>query len=184
MQTYLQSLANKLNSGEKFNTNTNFETELTLICTSPSGSGGKERSLGRRNVKAFLKAKHSVIQIKNTDELCCAQAIVRMKACLHKGDNVDGRHLYENLRDGYPVQGVQAKELHRLAGVPKGPCGLQELEMLQKALSTEYQIVILTVDKPHMNTYKGQENSTHSSRSALSWLYSIWRIFKQILFLF
>ena len=106
MQTYLQSLANKLNSGEKFNTNTNFETEPTLVCTPPSGSGrGKERFVGRRNVEAFLKAKHSVIQIKNTDELCCAQAIVTMKACLHKGDNVDGRHLYENLRHGYPVQG-------------------------------------------------------------------------------
>ena len=39
-------------------------------------------------------------------------------------------------------------------------------------------------DKPHMNTYKGKENSTHSSRSALSWLYFVWRIFKQILFLF
>ena len=181
MQTYLQSLANKLNSGEKFNTNTNFETELTLICTPPSGSGrGKERSVGRRNVEAFLKAKHSVIQIKNTDELCCAQAIVTIKA----GDNMDGRHLYENLRDGYPVQGVQAKELLRLAGVPEGPCGLQELEMFQKALSPEYQTVVLIVDKPHMNTYKGQENSTHSSRSALSWLYSVWRIFKQILFLF
>ena len=102
MQTYLQSLANKLNSGEKFNINTNFENELTLICTPPSGSGrGKERSVGRRNVEAFLKAKHSVIQIKNTNELCCAQAIVTMKACLYKGDNVDGRHLYENLRDGY-----------------------------------------------------------------------------------
>ena len=102
MQTYLQSLANKLNSGEKLNINTNFETELTLICTPPSGSGrGKERFVGRRNVEAFLKAKHSVIQIKNTDKLCCAQAIVTMKACLHKGDNVDGRHLYENLRDGY-----------------------------------------------------------------------------------
>ena len=102
MQTYLQSLANKLNSGEKFNINTNFETELTLICTPPSGSGrGKERSVGRRNVEAFLKAKHSVIQIKNTNELCCAQAIVTMKACLYKSDNVDGRHLYENLRDGY-----------------------------------------------------------------------------------
>ena len=82
MQTYLQSLANKLNSGEKFNINTSFETELTLICTPPSGSGrGKERSVGRRN-----------------------------------------------------VEGVQAKELHRLAGVPEGPCGLQELEMFQKAL--------------------------------------------------
>ena len=97
---------------------------------------------------------------------------------------MDGRHLYENLRDGYPVQGVQAKELHRLAGVPEGPCGLQELETFQKALSPECQIVVLTVDKPHMNTYKGQENSTYSSRSALSWLYFVWRIFKQILFLF
>ena len=157
MQTYLQSLANKLNSGEKFNTSTNFETELTLIRAPPAGSGrGKERSLGRSNVKAFLKAKRSVIQIKNTDELCCAREIVTMKACLYKGDSVDGRHLYENLRDGYPVQGIQAKELHRLAGVPKGPCELQELEMFQKALSPEYQIVVLTVDKPHMITYKGQ----------------------------
>ena len=52
-------------------------------------------------MEAFLKAKHSVIQIKNTNELCCAQAIVTMKACLYKGDNVDGRHLYENLRHGY-----------------------------------------------------------------------------------
>ena len=117
-------------------------------------------------------------------ELCCAQVIVTMKARLHKGDNVDGRHLYENLHDGYPVQGVQAKDLHCLAGVPEGPCGFQELEMFQKALSPQYQIVVLTVDKPHMNTYKGQEKSTHSSRSALSWLYFVWRIFKQILFLF
>ena len=35
MQTYSQSLANKLNSREKFNTNTNFETELTLMRTHP-----------------------------------------------------------------------------------------------------------------------------------------------------
>ena len=124
MQTYLQSLANELNSVEKFNTNSNFETELTLICTLPAGSGrGKERSIGRRNVEAFLKAKHSVIQTKNTDELCCARAIVTMKAHLHEGDNVDGRHLYENLCDGYSVQGIQVKELHHPAGVPERPCG-------------------------------------------------------------
>ena len=53
-----KSLANKLNSGEKFNTNTNFETELTLIRTPSASSGkGKERFLGRRNAEAFLKAK-------------------------------------------------------------------------------------------------------------------------------
>ena len=84
MQTYLQSLANKQNSVEKLNTSTNFETELTLICTPPSGIGrGRERSVGRRNVKAFFKAEHSVIEIKNTDKLCCAQAIVTMRARLH-----------------------------------------------------------------------------------------------------
>ena len=77
-----------------------------------------------------------------------------MKARFNKGDNVDGRHLYENLHDGYPVQGVQAKELHRLAGVPEGPCGLQELGIFQKALSLEYQIVVLTVDKPHKTLTK------------------------------
>ena len=82
------------------------------------------------------------------------------------------------------MQGIQAKEVRRLAGFPQGPCRLQELEMFQKALSPEYQIVVLTVDKPHMNTNRGQENSTHSNRSALSWLYFVWRIFKQILFLF
>ena len=77
MPTYLQSLANKLNSGEKLNTNTNtnFKTELTLICTPPSASGrGKERSVGRRNVGAFLKAKHSVIQIKNTEDAARKQS--------------------------------------------------------------------------------------------------------------
>ena len=79
---------------------------------------------------------------------------------------------------------VFKQELHRLAGVPEGLCGLQELEMFQKALSPECQIFVLTVDKPHMNTNRGQENSTHSNRSELSWLYFVWKIFKQILFLF
>ena len=61
MQTYSQSLVNKLDSREQFNTNTNFETEITFIRTPSNSSGrGKERSFGRRNVEAFLKAKRSV----------------------------------------------------------------------------------------------------------------------------
>ena len=63
MQTYSQSLVNKLDSGEQLNTNTNtnFETEITFIRTPSNSSGrGKERSFGRRNVEAFLKAKRSV----------------------------------------------------------------------------------------------------------------------------
>ena len=61
MQTYSQSLVNKLDSGEQLNTNTNFETKITFIRTPSNSSGrGKERSFGRRNVEAFLKAKRSV----------------------------------------------------------------------------------------------------------------------------
>ena len=61
MQTYSQSLVNKLDSGEQLNTNTNFETEITFIRTPSNSRGrGKERSFGRRNVEAFLKAKRSV----------------------------------------------------------------------------------------------------------------------------
>ena len=61
MQAYSQSLVNKLNSGEELYTNTNFETELISICTPSVSSGrGKERSLGRRNVEAFLKAKECI----------------------------------------------------------------------------------------------------------------------------
>ena len=64
MQTYSQSLANKLDSGEQFHTNTNFETEITFIRTPSNSSGrGKERSFGRRNVEAFLKAKKECIHL-------------------------------------------------------------------------------------------------------------------------
>ena len=57
MQTYLQSLANKLNSGEKFNTNTNFETELTLIRTPPAGSGkGKKKIRGKKKCGSVFES--------------------------------------------------------------------------------------------------------------------------------
>ena len=144
MKTYSQSLANKLNSGEKFNTNTNFETELTLIRTPSASSGrGKERFLGRRNAEAFLKAKRSVIHIQNTYNLCCTRGIVTMKARWQKDDHVDGKQKYENLRHGRPVQTTQAKELHCLAGIPKGANGSKELELFQKVLSPKYQIFCL-----------------------------------------
>ena len=144
MKTYSQSLANKLNSGEKFNTNTNFETELTLIRTPSASSGrGKERFLGRRNAEAFLKAKRSVIHIQNTYNLCCTRGIVDMKARWQKDDHVDGKQMYENLRHGRPVQTIQAKELHCLAGIPKGASGLKELELFQKVFSPKYKIFCL-----------------------------------------
>ena len=53
-----------------------------------------------------------------------------------------------------PVQERLAKELHRLAGIPKGPCGLPELKQFQTALPG-YQIKVVSIDPPHMIIYAG-----------------------------
>ena len=71
--------------------------------------------------------------INNDDQLCCARAIVTMKAYLdegHKGLN------YKNLRKGCPIQGEIAKELYQKANVHEGPCGLKELQQFQDAISS------------------------------------------------
>ena len=47
-----------------------------------------------------------------------------------------------------------AKELHRLAGVPEGPCGIPELQQFQTALPG-CQIKVMSIDPPHMIIYAG-----------------------------
>ena len=42
------------------------------------GKSGRQKALeGKRSMAEVLKKKHSVIQIKNSDELCFARAICR-----------------------------------------------------------------------------------------------------------
>ena len=59
---------------------------------------------------------------------------------------------YHNLKQGRPVQERLAKELHRLAHVPEGPCGIPELHQFQAALPG-YQLKVLSIDPPHMLIY-------------------------------
>ena len=70
----LQSLANKLNSNEEFNPQQGFEVLLSVVAMPTQGSGhGKKHNPGRRCLEQSLKRKHSVITIKNQDQLCCAR---------------------------------------------------------------------------------------------------------------
>lgn len=66
-----------------------------------------------------------------------------MRAHCHRNNDGVTRALWNTLRDGRPRKTTMAKELHRLAGVPEGPCGIQELQMFQDALGTEYQLVVM-----------------------------------------
>ena len=93
----------------------------------------------RNNSFEQLLKKRSVITIKNTDELCCARALVTTK------EYVDGDpdKQCKNLQQGRPIQERLAKLLHQEAGVPEGPCGHKELEQFQAFLGPQgYQIKV------------------------------------------
>lgn len=129
--------------------------EMTLIRT--PGRGGaprRQNKLGRVAVEKVLETKRSVVRILNDDEMCCARAIVTMKAFADADSARDPD--YVNLRKGHPAQKVRAEELHTKAKVPKGTCGIKELQMFQQALP-DYQIKVLSVDKPHMIIFAGPE---------------------------
>ena len=101
----------------------------------PQGSGRKRTIL---NIKEFLHKKRSIITIKNNDDLCLARALVVAIAKIEKDSN------YINLMNPERrTQEKKARELHELAKVPLGPCGLPEVELFQKYL-TNYEINIVS----------------------------------------
>ena len=152
LETYLQALATKLNSNEEFSPDETFTVETTFIRTPGPGRGhGKRYKPSSAAVRGIVKK--SRIPIKNKDDLCCARAIVTMKAYVDAGNDSRDRD-YKNLLYGYPVQERRAKELHQLANVPEGPCGIRELQQFQAALP-DYQLKVISIDPPHMLIYVG-----------------------------
>ena len=63
------------------------------------------------------RKKKCIITIRNRDALCCARAIVTMRAHCHKDQDVDGFRGWDNLKRGRPVQQRQAQALHQQARV-------------------------------------------------------------------
>ena len=101
------------------------------------------------------RKKKCIITIRNRDALCCARAIVTMRAHCHKDQGVDGFCGWDNLKRGRPVQQRQAQALHQQAGVAEGPCGLPELRQFEQALGPQYQLLVMTRMKPFFLIFKG-----------------------------
>ena len=102
----------------------------------PQGSGRKRRTI--LNIKEFLHNKRSIITIKNNDDLCLARALVVAIAKIEKDPSY---HILMNPERR--TQEKKARELHELAKVPLGPCGLPEVELFQK-YHTSYEINIVS----------------------------------------
>ena len=155
----LDTLAGKLNSKEEFHPDRGLQIEVVLVRMPTPGSGrGRKREVGFRAWQTDSKNKRSIIYIKNQDTLCCARAIVTTKAWLHRNDpGVMPMNDWTMLRKGMPRQEKMAQELHRAAGVPEGPCGLTELEKFQRYLSPNYQLKVMSRQKPFFIIYRGPE---------------------------
>ncbi len=152
-QRVLQELSAMLNSNENFTMDDTFNMNISHIRDPGVGSGRAHNKLGLDPIHKILQDKKCVVQIKNTDQLCCARALVTAKAYR----DFDSRHpRYRALRNGQREQTEAAQELHRRAGVPEGPCGLDELEKFQAHLK-EYQIVVVSVEHGYQIIYKGPE---------------------------
>ena len=153
----LATLAGKLNSNEAFNPDRGFQVDVVFVSMLGPGSGHrkKKHNPGRLCLDRENKKKRCIVTIQNRDALCCARAIVTMRAHCHKDQGVDGFRDWDNLKRGRPVQQHQAQDLHREAGVAEGPCGLEELRQFQQALGPQCQLLVMTRIKPFFLIFKG-----------------------------
>ena len=155
----LDTLAGKLNSNEEFHPDRGFAVDVVVVRMPTPGSGrGRKHDVGFRAWEKDSKLKQSIIYIRNQDALCCARAIVTVKAWIHRNDpGVMPWNDWIALHDGRPRQGVYARQLHQAAGVPEGPCGLPELETFQRYLSPHYQLKVMSRQHPFFIIYRGPE---------------------------
>ena len=83
----------------------------------------------------MLKIKKCILRIKNNDKVCCARALVTAKAKLEKHDK------WESIRKGFEPQRQLALQLHEMATVEVGACGIQEIKAFQSVMK-DYQIYV------------------------------------------
>ena len=149
-QMMMQQISKILNSNENFAIDDSFHIEVSHIRDSGVG-GTRGQQPGTRPIEQFLKNKKSVVRIENDDELCCARALVTAKAFRDWGYR-DEQYLH--IKRGGPLQEQKARQLHRRARVPEGPCGLGELNLFQIVLA-DYQIVVVSADHGYQIIFKG-----------------------------
>ena len=142
-----------IQSNEEFRLNDTVTIDINHV-ESPLGSGGKGKKRTTFDIDDYLDEKHSVVRIKNKDDLCLARALVVARA------KIENDPRYNQIRNSKkPIQREKAFDLHEAANVPLGPCGLNEVALFQQYL-TNYQIVIISGDHNNSVIYPPQSSDT------------------------
>ena len=133
-----------IQSNQDFRLNDTVAVDIIHV-VAPQGNGRKKRTI--LDIGEFLHKKRAVITIQNNDNLCLARALVTAIAKIEKDPS------YKSLvKPRGRVQERKARELHELANVPLGPCGIPEVEMFQNHL-TNYEINIVSADHDNCIIY-------------------------------
>ena len=136
-----------IQSNQEFRLNDTVDVNVIHVSMpSVKGSKGSEVSLEKH-----LQKKRSIARIQNDDNLCMARALVVSKA---KVDNDTRDRLIRDHRR--PMQTRFAQELHQNAGVPLGPCGIEEAKQFQAYLA-DNQISIVSKEYGNKIIYAGPE---------------------------
>ena len=120
----------------------------------PQGSGRSKRDV--LNIKDFLHKKRSIVTIQNNDNLCLARALVVAIAKIERDPK------YKDLvKPGTRTQEKKARELHEVANVPLGPCGIPEVELFQKYL-INYEINIVSGNHDNSIIYPPKPSTSNN----------------------
>ena len=133
-------------SNEEFRLNDTVNIDIIHV-EMPQGSGRSKVKRQMLNIRDYLKKKGSVITINNRDDLCLARALVVSIARIEKDPRY--KHIINSSR---PLQREKAFELHRVANVPLGPCGLDKVDLFQHHL-VNYQIFVVSGDQNNTIIY-------------------------------
>ena len=143
-----------IQSNQEFRLNDTVTIDINHV-EAPVGSGGKGKKRTTYNIDDYLDEKHSVVRIKNNDEVCLARALVVVRA--KKDNDPKYRHIKNSDR---PLQREKAFDLHEAANVPLGPCGLNEVALFQQYL-TDYQIMVISGDHNNSVIYPPPSSAAH-----------------------
>ena len=103
------------------------QLSFTEVRAAPLGSGKRKMKPGHSHPETFKRLKHTVVTIKDKDDLCCGRAFVTAKA------KVDGHPNWDGFKKGRAMQKSRAIDLYFEAGVQRGPCGYEELTKFSMA---------------------------------------------------
>ena len=143
----LEHLMRVLNSNEEFVMDKNMELTITTISL-PVGGADWGTSVFPTDI---VSRSTSIVQIRNSDHLCCARALGaalgKLVECEYKaGQQPSGwmnelliKHFwgptkFHNYRSRDVPQRKFAEQFHALTGVPEGDCGFEQIAIFQEYL--------------------------------------------------